>query len=86
MLYCHWAVTQRPRELLPNVAKAGFLLHWEAVQDTGGRASITGDAGFFQLQKCGMGDCESHGELMDTASLRVTPHPPSLTSYQHTRK
>lgn len=32
--------------------RPAFLLHQEAVQNTGGRASINGDAGLFQLQKC----------------------------------
>lgn len=32
--------------------RPAFLLHQEAVQDTGGRASVTGGAGLFQLQKC----------------------------------
>lgn len=68
------------------------------MQDTGGRASITGDGGLFQLQKCPKVRLESvredlhscalsRGESMDAASLAVALPPPSSTSYQNaTRK
>lgn len=95
-LCCHWAVTQRPSELLPNLAQTSISVtpgscaghwwegfcNWWCWLIPAAKVPVKLESVREDLHSGGL----SHGELVDAASLVVAPPPPSLTSYKKCNK